>query len=94
MHPSFFKIFRHTTLDFVGKVLEKDDVYTFSFKPRKPIKHTAGQHSLFVFPAQLNARPFSLASSPDEAYVKVGTHVGSGSKFKNKMMSLQPGDTI
>lgn len=94
MDFSFFAITRHTTLEFVSKTLEKDDVYTFLFKPRKPIKHTAGQHSLFVFPKQLNARPFSLASSPDEAYVKVGTHVGSGSKFKKKLMSLQPGETI
>lgn len=94
MDFSFFSIARHTTLEFVSKKLEKDDIYTFSFKPRKSIKHIAGQHSLFVFPKEVNARPFSLASSPDEADVKVGTRVGSGSKFKKKLMSLQPGDTI
>lgn len=89
-----FSFFRRTTLTFVKKVHEKDDVYTFFFTPKKPIKHIAGQHSLFVFPSLLNARPFSLASSPDEPYVIVGTRVGSGSRFKKALVNMKPGDHI
>ncbi len=89
-----FAFFRRTTLTYVEKTLEKDDVYTFSFEPNTPIRHIAGQHSLFVLTHPLNARPFSLASSPDEAYVKVWTHIGSGSRYKKQLMKLVPGDTI
>jgi ferredoxin-NADP reductase len=87
-------ILRRTTITFVDKVHEKDDVYTFSFTPNKPIKHLAGQHSLVVFPRKLTVRPFSLASSPDDTYIKIGTHVGSGSRFKRALMDLKPGDTL
>lgn len=86
--------FHHTPLEFVSKTLEKDDIYTFSFKPTKAMQHIAGQHSLFVFSKQLTARPFSLASSPDEEFVKIGTHTASGSRFKKQLMKLVPGDTI
>lgn len=89
-----FAFFRRTTLTFVEKVHEKGDVYTFSFTPETPIRHIAGQHSLFVLTHPLDARPFSLASSPDESVVKVGTHTGSGSRYKKQLMRLVPGDTI
>jgi ferredoxin-NADP reductase len=89
-----FDFFRTHRLEFVEKILEKDDIYTFIFRSKTPYRHLAGQHSLFWFAGRGGARPFSLASSPDEGVVKVGTHVGSKSAYKQAMMDLQPGDHL
>lgn len=94
MFGHVFDFFRHRGLEFVGKTHEKDDIYTFSFRPSQPIKFIAGQHSLFILPGLGGAKPFSLASSPSEAYVKLGTRVGSNSRFKKALMAMKPGDNI
>jgi len=89
-----FAFFRHNKLEFVEKKHEKDDVYTYLFRPRRPLKHIAGQHGLFLIPGVFGARPFSLASAPEEPLVMVGTHIGSNSAYKKALDALEPGQLI
>ncbi len=83
-----------TKLTYVKKQLENDDVYTFFFKPAKPISHKAGQHGLFILPGLYRPHPFTLSSSPTEEHVTFTTHTGTGSRFKNRLMHLTAGDTM
>lgn len=85
--------FRVTRLTFVKKKKEQGDIYSFFFTPSRPLKHIAGQHALFVTP-KFNVRIFSLASAPEEQHVMIGTHTGTGTRFKNHLLSLKPGDKM
>lgn len=84
---------RFRILTFVEKHHEDGDTYTFSFKANKKPVHVAGQHGIFFNP-KLNVRVFSLASAPEEPYVKIGTHVGSKSQYKNHLMAMKPGNKL
>lgn len=86
--------FRNTKLEFIDKQLEGGDIYTFHFKPAKPLKHLAGQHGLFVLPNFGGLHIFSLSSAPEEEYVSFSTHVRAESKYKQRLAALQPGDKI
>jgi ferredoxin-NADP reductase len=83
-----------TKLHFFKKQNEKTDVYTFYFKPSNGMKFKAGQHGLFILPGLYRPYPFSISSSPDEDYVTISTHVGSNSRYKNRLMQLEEGDTM
>ena len=83
-----------TALTFVEKKLENDDIYTFSFSSKNKIKQKAGQHGLFLLPGLYRPHPFSLSSSPTEEYAKFSTHTATGSAFKKKLLTLQPGDKM
>lgn len=82
------------TLTFVSKQQENDDVYTFYFSYRGSLGYAAGQHGGFILPGLYRPHAFSLASSPQEKLVAIGTHVATGSRYKNTLMRLQPGDRI
>jgi len=92
MHIGGF--FRKTNLVFVEKVYEHDDIYSFRFRATAPIKHIAGQHALFLLPGLRGGRIFSLSSSPHEEHVMFTTHVRSGSRYKQRLTQLKPGDTM
>lgn len=81
-------------LTFVKKQHENDDIYTFYFNTPKGLKHKAGQHGLFVLPGWYRPHPFTISSSPDEELVTISTHIGTGSRFKKKLMSMESGDSI
>jgi ferredoxin-NADP reductase len=83
-----------TTLTFVEKKLENDDIYTFSFSSKNKIKQKAGQHGLFLLPGLYRPHPMSLSSSPTEQYAMFSTHTATGSAFKKKLLALQPGDKM
>lgn len=85
---------RKSTLTFVKKQHESGDIETFYFKASKPLRHTAGQHGLFILPKFKGMHIFSLASAPDEEHVMVGTHVREGSEYKQRLAALEEGDTI
>lgn len=76
------------TLSFVEKKKEHDDIYTFSFKKPAGLKQRAGQHGLFIIPGLYRPHPFTLSSSPGEDNVTITTHVGTGSRYKRKLMSM------
>lgn len=92
MDPRSF--FRTSKLTFVDKTKEKDDIWSFRFRSEKPIHHIAGQHGLFTIPGLAAFRIFSLASAPEEDMVMIGTHVHPESAFKQRLATLDPGDTI
>jgi ferredoxin-NADP reductase len=83
-----------TTLTFVKKQFENDDIYTFYFTPSNKPSHKAGQHGLFLLHGLYRPHPFTLSSSPDEEYVTFTTHTGTGSAFKNRLMQLEEGDKM
>lgn len=82
------------TLTFVKKQNESGDITSFYFKPSKPLKHTAGQHGLFILPKLKGLHIFSLASAPTEEYVMIGTHVRAESRYKQHLARLVAGDTM
>jgi len=81
-------------LTFVDKQLETDDIYTFHFSIKSKLNHKAGQHGLFVLPRFYRPHPFTLSSSPDEKYVSFSTHTATGSKYKNKLLKMEPGEKM
>ncbi len=83
-----------SVITFVKKQLENDDVYTFFFSTNKKLDHKAGQHGIFLLPGLYRPHPFTLSSSPDEEYVTFSTHTSSGSRFKQKILKMQPGDKM
>jgi len=80
-----------TLLTFVDKQHDNDDICTFRFTIKHNINHKAGQHGIFMLPGVYRPHPFTLSSSPDEKYVTFSTHTATGSRFKNKLLSLKPG---
>jgi ferredoxin-NADP reductase len=72
---------------------EEGGVTSFAFVPNRPIPFRAGQHGLLVVP-QGGFKPFSIASSPQDEMVALGTRMASGSKFKLALAALQPGASV
>ena len=83
-----------TTLTYTRKQHENDDIYTFYFSTAKKINHRAGQHGVFLLPGFYRPHPFSLSSSPDEPEISFSTHTSTGSRYKQKLMNMNPGDKI
>lgn len=81
-------------LTFVKKQPETDDIFTFYFSTPHTVKHIAGQHGLFVLPGLYRPHPFTLSSAPEEEYVTFSTHTGTGSRYKQRLMQLQTGDSM
>ncbi|MCA9766863.1 MAG: FAD-dependent oxidoreductase, partial [Carnobacterium sp.] len=75
------------------------DNYSFSFESKEPLNWKAGQHGLFNFKGEKlikgNARMFSVASSPHEEMLTIGTKIGRHpSEFKAKLKAMEIGDSI
>lgn len=83
-----------TTLSFTKKKHETGDIYTFYFTPKKPLRHIAGQHGLFILPGLYRPHPFTLSSAPNEDYVTFSTHIDTGSRYKKRLMELKRGDKV
>lgn len=84
-----------TTLSFIRKEQEHDDVYTFYFARPKNLKFKAGQHGVFIPFGVYRPHPFSISSSPvEENWIAFSTHIASNSRYKRKLMSLSIGDTV
>jgi len=86
-------IFTRTDLTFVESGDQDGGVTTFAFHPRRPLPHTAGQHGLLTVPGA-GTKAFSLASAPEEPQVLIGTHLRSGSPYKQALAALRPGDHV
>lgn len=79
--------------------IDGDDVHTFIFRMPKPFAWRAGQHAIFTLPGQAvrdkTWRPFSIASSPHEGFVQIGTRLPpEPSDFKKKLLRLHPDDPV
>jgi len=85
---------RATKLEFVEKKQEAGDIFTFYFSTKKPIKHIAGQHALFILPKLRGLHIFSLSSAPEESYVTFSTHVRKESTYKQHLDNLKAGNHV
>lgn len=99
-HPiAYSGICRITSLTFQEKIHETGDIYSFIFTANHLPSWKAGQHSIFALPRKSvegrHWRPFSVASSPREGLIRIGTIISTEpSSFKQHLANLQPGDTV
>ncbi len=89
-----------TKLKLVAKKQMSPTTYDLAFEPERRIYFTAGQYMEFTLPGvpydrRGNRRTFSIASSPEDRLVHIGIKFYEpGSKFKQRLASLKPGDVI
>jgi ferredoxin-NADP reductase len=81
------------TLTLVSSQASGGDVTSFSFSRKHRFGFRAGQHGLLFIPKG-GMKPFSIASSPAEETIMIGTRLTSGSKFKLALAALKPGDRV
>lgn len=96
---SIFSLFKKNELMLIEKKKEFSDKYYFSFESKSPLNWKAGQHGIFKFKGKKltggNSRIFSVASSPYEKIITIGTKIGKyPSGFKAKLKSMELGDNI
>lgn len=100
MKLSDFKgIFKTNKIKFKGKNNIEKDYYIFDFEVPKGLIWEAGEHGIFTFSnlkiKGKSFRAFSIASSPNENIIKIGTKISdTPSDFKAKMINLNPGDIM
>ena len=84
-----------TKIEFIKKINEYGDVYSFYFK-NNGINFEAGQfcHLLIEDGEQREVRDMSFASIPTDDFLMFTMHVGSETFFKTSLMNLKEGDTI
>lgn len=78
---------------------ESELIHSFLFTYAQPTDWKAGQHAVFTLPGMHVSgktwRPFSVASAPHEGVIQIGTTIPpEHSDFKDKLLSLVPGDEI
>lgn len=83
-----------TTLTFIDKIHEHDDIYSFRFEKPKSFKYKAGQHSIFILKNMSRPHPFSMTSAPEDDQLSFATHVRKGSRFKQSLNKLKKGDKV
>ncbi len=99
-HPiDYSGILRSTDLEFIEKIDEGDDVWSFILRADKLPSWKAGQHAIFTLPGKpvegKSWRPFSVASAPSEGVIRIGTIIPpEPSSFKRYLAALAPGDTV
>jgi len=64
-----------------------------AFLPRRPLRFRAGQGGLLRVPGG-GAKPFTFASDDRSGRISVATTLGSGSRFKQALGDLRPGDRV
>ncbi len=84
-------------ITFTRKVHEYDDVYSFFFDS-VGVTYAAGQYTHLRVGGRFDflgsIREMSFASAPGDPELMFSMHVGSKSKFKEKMIALRPDDRI
>lgn len=82
-------------IEFIKKINEYGDVYSFYFK-NNGIIFEPGQfcHLLIEDGEQREVRDMSFASSPTDDFLMFTMHVDSATFFKKTLMNLKEGDTI
>lgn len=80
-------------LRFVGSRSDGQGASELYFRPDQPLHYQAGQHGLVVLP-QWKVKPFTIASTPEDDLVMLGTSLDSGSRFKKALAALSVGDSV
>lgn len=91
---NLLRLFRKTELKLIEKRNESGAKYVFDFKSKYPLDWKAGQDGIFTFNGKKfkgkKYRVFSLASSPDEKNIIIGTNiVENPSEFKAELNSMK-----
>ncbi|MCH4175945.1 MAG: FAD-dependent oxidoreductase [Streptococcaceae bacterium] len=86
--PKFF------SLPLVKIEQEQPDIFTFYFEKKENMQLEGGQYGLFAQTKLTNPHPFSIASSPKEAYLSFTTIIRKSSKYKQNLMSMAIGDKL
>jgi len=81
-----------TTLIHVGTTTDESGISLLSFRSSKPFRHTAGQYGLWL--RGTAARPFTIASAPEDEFVQLATRLHSESRIKRMLTALTAGDRI
>lgn len=68
-------------------------VTSFAFRAEDELGARAGQHGILLL-SKTMAKPFSLASAPEEDLVLIGTSLASGSRFKQRLSALEVGHAV
>ena len=92
-------IFRRGRLGFISAENVFDDYWVVRLKPEEGMRWTPGEHGIFTIPGKKfkgrKWRVFSVASSPDEGVVMIGTRTGEiASNFKRTLFRLEPGEKV
>lgn len=99
-HPlDYLPVINRRSLTHVETIQETEEVFSFIFKFKKPFSWKAGQHGIFLFPrTKIEGkfwRAFSIASSADEAVIRISTIIKENpSDFKKHLLALSPGDQM
>lgn len=102
-HPlDYLPIINRRTLVLQEIIQESEEIFSFIFKPKRPLRWKAGQHGIFMFPLRSGSRisgkswrAFSIASSYHEGVVRISTIIKQEpSGFKDRLRALVPGDEL
>ncbi len=100
MKLSDFKgLFKKAFLEVIEVNNPYQDYYTVKMRYPEKLTWIPGEHGLFSLPDhKINGkkwRAFSVASSPDEGYMLIGTRTGKEiSSFKNVLINLKQGERV
>lgn len=92
-------IFRKTNLEFFSAENVHEDHWVVKLKVENEMQWIPGEHGIFTLPGKKfkgrKWRVFSIASSPEEGVVIIGTRTGENiSGFKKTLFSLKTGDKV
>ncbi|MDC7228513.1 MAG: FAD-dependent oxidoreductase [Spirochaetales bacterium] len=95
----FRGIFKNNKIKLINKENPVGDYWVFDFEIPGGLTWTPGEHGLFSFPDKKitgkKSRSFSIASTPDEGVIKIGTKIiDKPSDFKDKLRAMNPGDHL
>lgn len=85
---------------FTRKKAEAENIFSFYFKPEKPVHYVAGQFTEIYLPHKNHdnrgeKRWFTLSSSPHKELLTITTNFSQdGSSFKKELKNLAPGQQI
>jgi len=95
----FTGIFKTWKTEFISAENVSGDFWKVYLKPAEGMKWTSGEHAIFTIPGKKISgrkwRAFSIASSPDEGMLLIGTRTGKeASSFKKTLFSLKAGEKV
>lgn len=102
-HPlDYIPVINRRTLVLQETIQESEEIFSFIFKPKGPLRWKAGQHGIFMFPfshAKVEGkfwRAFSIASSSHEGVVRISTIIKKegASSFKQNLKAMKTGDEL
>jgi len=64
----------------------------YAFTPRRPLRFRAGQGGLLRVPGGGGTKPFTFSGDDRSGRLSIATTLASGSRFKQALADLRPGD--